>query len=131
MVKVQEVRAKSVLNKSKIFDFCLNPYIGCELNCAYCYARLFMKRYSGHREAWGKFVDVKVNAPEILKRQLDKARRGIVWVSSVCDPYQPLEASLHDKETLCELRGSPIAQGDEKSCMPRNSIAFLFISVEE
>ena len=104
MVKVQEVRAKSVLNKSKIFDFCLNPYTGCELNCAYCYARLFMKRYSGHREAWGKFVDVKVNAPELLKRQLDKARRGIVWVSSVCDPYQPLEEKYEiTRRCLAEL----------------------------
>jgi DNA repair photolyase len=91
MVKVKEVKAKSILNRSKIFDYCLNPYTGCQINCAYCYARLFMRRYSGHSEPWGEFVDVKVNAPEILKKQLDKAKRGTVWISSVCDPYQPLE----------------------------------------
>lgn len=51
-----------------------------------------MRRYSGHKEPWGQFVDVKVNAPEILKRQLQRAKRGTVWISSVCDPYQPLEA---------------------------------------
>jgi DNA repair photolyase len=93
MLKVKEVKAKSILNRSKIFDYCLNPYTGCQINCAYCYARLFMRRYSGHREAWGEFVDVKVNAAEILKKQLDKAKRGTVWISSVCDPYQPLEAT--------------------------------------
>jgi DNA repair photolyase len=92
MVKVKEVKAKSVLNKSKIFDYCLNPYTGCEHNCAYCYARLFMRRYSGHSEPWGEFVDVKVNAPELLRKQLEKAKKGTVWISSVCDPYQPLEA---------------------------------------
>lgn len=92
MLKVKEVKAKSILNRSKIFDYCLNPYTGCQINCAYCYARLFMRRYSGHSEAWGEFVDVKVNAAEILRKQLDKAKRGTVWISSVCDPYQPLEA---------------------------------------
>jgi DNA repair photolyase len=51
-----------------------------------------MKRYSGHKEPWGAFVDVKINAPEVLRRQLERAKRGTVWISSVCDPYQPLEA---------------------------------------
>ena len=92
MLKVKEIKAKSVLNKSKIFDYCINPFTGCQISCRYCYARLFIKRYSGHNEAWGDFVDVKINAPEVLKKQLDKAKRGTVWISSVCDPYQPLEA---------------------------------------
>lgn len=91
VLKVKEVNAKSILNKSKIFDYCLNPYTGCQINCTYCYARLFMRRYSGHSEAWGEFVDVKVNAPELLKQQLVRAKMGTVWISSVCDPYQPLE----------------------------------------
>jgi len=91
MVKIKEVRAKSILNKSKIFDYCVNPYTGCQVNCRYCYARLFMRRYSGHSEPWGEFVDVKVNAPELLRRQLLRAKKGTVWLSSVCDPYQPLE----------------------------------------
>jgi DNA repair photolyase len=51
-----------------------------------------MKRYSGHKERWGEFVDVKINAPEVLRKQLQRAKRGTVWISSVCDPYQPLEA---------------------------------------
>ena len=89
---VKEIHAKSILNKSKIFDYCLNPYTGCQTNCRYCYARLFMRRYSGHTEPWGDFVDVKVNAPALLRKQLEKAKKGTVWISSVCDPYQPLEA---------------------------------------
>jgi len=63
-----------------------------------------MKRYSGHKEPWGEFVDVKVNAPELLKKQLERAKRGIVWVSSVCDPYQPLEVKYRlTRQCLKEL----------------------------
>jgi DNA repair photolyase len=104
MLKIKEIKAKSILNKSKIFDYCLNPYIGCEHNCEYCYARLFMRRYSGHSEPWGEFVDVKINAPELLRKQLKRARRGTVWISSVCDPYQPLESKYRlTRQCLEEL----------------------------
>jgi DNA repair photolyase len=88
---VREVEAKSVLNKSKIYDYCVNAYTGCAVGCLYCYARLFIPRYSGHAEPWGTFVDAKVNAPDVLRRQLRRGKRGEVWVSSVCDCYQPLE----------------------------------------
>ena len=103
-LKIAEVQAKSILNKSKIFDYCVNPYTGCQVGCRYCYARLFIPRYSGHIEPWGEFVDVKVNAPQILKKQLVRAKRGVVWVASVCDPYQPLEAKYKlTRQCLIEL----------------------------
>lgn len=88
---VREIEAKSILNVSKIHDYCVNPYTGCEVGCVYCYAALFMRRYSGHSEPWGEFVDVKVNAPALLAKQIVKAKRGTIWFASVCDPYQPLE----------------------------------------
>jgi DNA repair photolyase len=88
---VREIEAKSILNPSKIYDYCVNPYTGCQIACAYCYAALFMRRYSGHSEPWGEFVDAKVNAPALLAKQIVKAKRGTIWFASVCDPYQPLE----------------------------------------
>jgi len=88
---VREIEAKSILNPSKIYDYCVNPYTGCQVGCAYCYAALFMRRYSGHSEPWGEFVDAKVNAPALLAKQIVRARRGTIWFASVCDPYQPLE----------------------------------------
>jgi DNA repair photolyase len=51
-----------------------------------------MKRITGHKEPWGEFVDVKTNAAELLQEEIRKKRRGRVWMSGVCDPYQPLEA---------------------------------------
>jgi len=89
---IREKQVKSILSKSGIpgVDYCLNPYVGCAHGCKYCYAT-FMKRFTGHPEPWGTFVDVKRNAPEILQRQLKRTSRGYVMISSVTDPYQPLE----------------------------------------
>jgi DNA repair photolyase len=88
---VREIEAKSILNASKIHDYCVNPYTGCEVGCVYCYAALFMRRYSRHSEPWGEFVDVKVNTPALLAKQIVRAKQGTIWFASVCDPYQPLE----------------------------------------
>ena len=89
---IKEKKARSILSKSGIsgIDYCINPYTGCSHGCKYCYAT-FMKRFTGHGEAWGSFVDVKINAPEILQRQIKKAPRGNVMISSVTDPYQTIE----------------------------------------
>ena len=88
---VKEIQAKTILSVSKVYPYVLNPYTGCQHGCSYCYAR-FMKRVTGHREPWGEFVDVKINAADLLRLELNKKKRRRVWVSGVCDPYQPLEA---------------------------------------
>jgi len=90
MMNIKEVRAKTILSKSQVSDYALNPYVGCQHACVYCYAK-FMKRFTGHKEDWGAFIDVKVNAPELLSREVLKKKPGRVWISGVCDPYQPLE----------------------------------------
>ena len=89
---IKEKRARSILSKSGIpgIDYCINPYTGCSHGCRYCYAT-FMKRFTGHGEPWGSFVDAKINTPEILQRQMKKAPRGNIMLSSVTDPYQPVE----------------------------------------
>jgi len=87
---VKEIYPKSILSKSKVFNYVVNPYIGCQHGCTYCYAR-FMKRFTRHKEPWGEFVDVKINCPDLLQRQINEMPPGRVWVSGVCDPYQPLE----------------------------------------
>ena len=89
-MKIREINAKSILSKSQVYDYALNPYVGCQHGCLYCYAK-FMKRFTGHKESWGTFVDVKTNAPELLSREVKKKTVGRVWISGVCDPYQPLE----------------------------------------
>ncbi len=99
---VREVHAKTILSKSKVSDYTINPYIGCEHGCTYCYAR-FMKRYTGHTESWGEFADVKINAPTLLQRIIEKKRLGRVWISGVCDPYQPLEKKYEISRKCLEI----------------------------
>jgi len=93
LVRYQEVYCKSILNKSGIpgVDFALNPYTGCEHSCVYCYA-VFMKRFTNHPEKWGGFVDIKINAPEVLHRQLKSLKSRVhISIGTVCDAYQPIE----------------------------------------
>lgn len=101
---VKEVQAKSILSKSGIpgADYCINAYVGCAHSCVYCYAT-FMKKFTGHTEPWGTFVDVKINAAELLGKQLPKAKRGHVMVSSVTDAYQPLEVKYRLTRQCLEL----------------------------
>jgi DNA repair photolyase len=99
---VQEIYAKSILSKSKVYDYTINPYTGCQHGCTYCYAR-FMKRTTGHLEPWGEFVDVKINAPELLRKEINKKRRGRVWISGVCDAYQPIEAKFELTRKCLEI----------------------------
>ena len=89
-MKLREIHSKTILSVSKIYDYVINPYVGCQHACTYCYAR-FMKKFSGHSEPWGEFVDVKINAADLLQIEINRKRKGVVWVSGVCDPYQPLE----------------------------------------
>jgi DNA repair photolyase len=87
---MREIQAKSILSASKIYPYVINPYVGCQHACSYCYAR-YMKKFTGHKEPWGAFVDVKINAAELLRKEIRKKKKAAVWISGVCDPYQPLE----------------------------------------
>ena len=88
---VKEISSKTILSVSKIHDYVINPYVGCQHACLYCYAR-FIKKFTGHLEPWGDFVDIRTNAAELLQAEIKKKKHGTVWVSGLCDPYQPLEA---------------------------------------
>jgi len=109
-VEIREVHCKSVLNKSGIADWAVNCYAGCEHGCHYCYAR-FATRFSHPGERWGSFVDVKVNAPQVLAVEAGKKRIGRVFVSSVCDGWQPAEEQYGLTRQCLEIllrRGYPV-----------------------
>jgi DNA repair photolyase len=100
---VREIEARSILFKSLVYDYVVNAYTGCQHACTYCYAR-FMKRFTGHREPWGQFVDVKTNAPDLLRAEISRKKlKGRVWVSGVCDPYQPLESRYRVTRKCLEI----------------------------
>ena len=95
----REIQAKSILSPCGIpgIDYVINPYTGCRYGCTYCYAS-FMGRFIKDKtvQDWGEYVIAKVNAPELLKKELRKLRnkgKGLeIFFSSVTDPYQGVEA---------------------------------------
>ncbi len=91
MLKIREIKAKSIITKSGLnVDYVINPYVGCMHGCIYCYAR-FMKRFTNHHEPWGRFLDVKINAAELIPQNTKKYKNKSIMISSVTDPYQPAE----------------------------------------
>jgi len=82
--------------------YSLNPYVGCSFACRYCYAS-FMTRFNKYKEPWGDFVKVKVNVPKQLEKELTKKRPGKINMSTVCDPYQPIEAHYNLTRACLEV----------------------------
>ena len=102
---IKEVTVKNVITKSNlpVCDYSVNPYIGCTHACRYCYAS-FMKRFTGHAEPWGTFLDVKSWDP--IKHP-EKYRGKAFFIGSVTDPYPPQEEKYRrTRDFLEQLRGS-------------------------
>ena len=102
---IQEVNVKSILSKSNlpVCEYSVNPYVGCTHGCKYCYAS-FMKRFTGHPEPWGTFLDVKY-CPNI--KNPGKYAGKELFIGSVTDPYNPQEKVFgRTRELLLELKGS-------------------------
>ena len=85
------------------YDFTLNPYSGCSFGCTYCYAAFFSRNIE-KQNSWGYWVTVKENAAALLKKRkpgyLDGKR---IYMSSVTDPYQPVERELELTRQLLEV----------------------------
>lgn len=97
---VTELQAKSILIKTALpgADWVVNPYNGCLFACMYCYAAQ-IARWKHPKDEWGSYIDVKINAPQLLRIELEKLHKklktkdfGSIFFSSVTDPYNGMEA---------------------------------------
>jgi DNA repair photolyase len=91
-----EIRCKSALNRVQGMPFAwsLNPYRGCAHGCHFCYARVTHTYFElDPGDDFRRIIFVKVNAPEVLRRELGRAswRREHVAIGTASDPYQPAE----------------------------------------
>ena len=85
------------------YDFTLNPYAGCSFGCTYCYAAFFSHGRE-ERDSWGLWVKVKENAVECLERRRFGSLNGkLIYMSSVTDPYQPIERETKLTRRLLEI----------------------------
>lgn len=104
-ILIADVEAKNIMTKSSlpVGGYSVNPYVGCTHACKYCYAS-FMKRFTGHTEEWGTFLDVK-HWPEIKNPKKYAGQR--VVIGSVTDGYNPQEEVFGaTRKLLTQLRGS-------------------------
>lgn len=104
---VEYKESRQILTKASGFigdyDFTLNPYSGCTFGCSYCYAAFFNYDLA-KKNTWGEWVTVKENAVALMR----KFRRGYldgkrIYMSSVTDPYQPIESKLNITRDLLEI----------------------------
>jgi DNA repair photolyase len=89
-MEIKEILCKTALSSSTLpgLTYSLNPYRGCQHNCAYCYAPNVLRL---PREHWGDNIMVKINIPLVLAKEVKTKKPGVVGISTVTDPYQPLE----------------------------------------
>ena len=102
--------AKEILTRATGFmgayDYTLNPYSGCSFGCTYCYAAFFSRKLD-ERDSWGEWVRVKSNAIGLLKKRLKRKPDSIdgktIYMSSVTDPYQPIERKIELTRGLLKI----------------------------
>lgn len=125
--RVEYKEARSILSPATgfidTFDYTLNPYSGCTFACTYCYAAFFVRDVQEQAE-WGQWVQVKENALELLQKWRKKSlARKSIYMSSVTDPYQPIEreleltraileelATYHQPHLVIQTRGALVAR---------------------
>ena len=90
-VKLNVIQPKSVLNRSGMGGFTINPYVSCTVGCAYCYVP-HMPHMQAEARTWGTYVDIKQDVPRLLEQRLSRMRKPTtVFMSTATDPYQPVE----------------------------------------
>jgi DNA repair photolyase len=115
--EVREVHVDRLLVPEGRGHYYINPYVGCMIGCPFCYvaerAGLSRALDGATPLPWGRYVDVKVNAAEVLRREVREHPPGIVRMSPILtDPYQPLERRYRITrgclEVLLEAGYSPV-----------------------
>jgi len=88
----RRVKVKQALSRSGLpdIDYALNPYAGCYHGCIYCYARAYT-RYKDAAQNWGQVIYIKENIVDVLRKEVRRKKKGIVGISTITDPYQPIE----------------------------------------
>jgi DNA repair photolyase len=112
-VVYREITVKSALTRVQGMPFAwsLNPYMGCERGCVYCYARDYHARRGRDTGAgFDREIDVKINFPELLVHELRHLRkRETVALGTATDPYQQCEGRYRiTRRTLEALVASPL-----------------------
>jgi DNA repair photolyase len=107
----REEPCKAALNRVKgmMFEWSLNPYMGCVHRCTFCYVRAFEQRADRpFDDRYGRSIRVKTNVVEVLRRELARQtwEHGTVAIGAATDPYQPAEGRYRLTRGCIEALGA-------------------------
>jgi DNA repair photolyase len=102
--QINEVIIKRILNPTAIDlgEYVINPFMGCEFSCLYCYARS-NRVISRKKEPWGEYVDVRINAPEALEKELLTKKPKVVLLGLTTECFQPVERKYEITKKVLEI----------------------------
>ena len=104
MTEYKEVKISRILNPTSIDlgEYVINPFMGCEYSCLYCYVRS-NKVISKRPGEWGSYVDVRINAPELLEKEIISKKPKCVLLGSTTDCFQPAERKYEITKKILEI----------------------------
>ncbi|OOP55172.1 MAG: hypothetical protein AYP45_16350 [Candidatus Brocadia carolinensis] len=104
MLEINEVTINRILNPTSIDlgEYVINPYVGCEFACTYCYVRS-NKTVTRRKMPWGSYVDIKVNAPDLLEKEILEKHPGTVLLGSTTECFQPVEKEFRLTWKMLEI----------------------------
>ncbi|MCC7210225.1 MAG: radical SAM protein [Candidatus Brocadia sp.] len=104
MPEINEVTINRILNPTSIDlgEYVINPYMGCEFACTYCYVRS-NKAATRRKIPWGSYVDIRVNAPDLLEREILEKHPGTVLLGSTTECFQPVEKKFRLTRKMLEI----------------------------
>ncbi|MFH2137391.1 MAG: radical SAM protein [Candidatus Omnitrophota bacterium] len=103
-MKIIEQKITTILRPTGInlAPYVINPYQGCQMGCLFCYAQ-FSKKALKEELPWGQYVKVKINALEVLERELDEKNPEKVLLGSTTECFQAAEKKYGVTEAVLKL----------------------------
>lgn len=104
MIEYNEVKISRILNPTAIDlgEYVINPFMGCEFSCLYCYVRS-NRVVSRKNKPWGEYVDIRINAPQLLEKEILKKKPKQVLLGSTTDCFQPIERKYQITKKILEI----------------------------
>lgn len=105
-----EEKSKKIISTNKSpdvpFDQSINPYMGCEHGCIYCFARPTHAYWDlSPGIDFETRILIKKNASQLLRTTLEKKgyQCKVINIGANTDPYQPLEKKLKITRQILEV----------------------------
>jgi DNA repair photolyase len=104
MPEYNTVKISHILNPTSIDlgEYVINPFMGCEYACLYCYVR-YNRVISKKEKPWGTYVDIRINAPKLLEKEILLKKPKSVLLGSTTECFQDMEKKYKITKKILEI----------------------------